>query len=91
MTYLIDTDWLIDGIIGIPSALSTLASLRHDGVAVSIISFGELYEGVWLGPDPDANLQTIRRFLDGFEWTCWCALPRRLRFAPRITTGSFER
>jgi tRNA(fMet)-specific endonuclease VapC len=55
MRYLIDTDWLIDGITGISASLAVLASLRLDGVCVSIISLAELYEGVWL----DQSLKRI--------------------------------
>lgn len=45
MSYLVDSDWLIDAFVGAPSAVDRLDRLREDGLAVSIISYGELFEG----------------------------------------------
>lgn len=50
-TYLVDTDWLIDAIVGVPAARVLLNRLSGDGVAVSMVSLGELFEGVHLSPD----------------------------------------
>ncbi len=66
MRYLVDTDWVIDVIKGIPSAVEILDQLIADGVAVSIISFGELYEGAYGFPDPDAEIGSIRDALSRF-------------------------
>ena len=63
MRYLVDSDWLIDAFTGIPAAVDLLAQLRDDGLAVSIISYGELFEGAIGAPDSAAELARFRRFL----------------------------
>lgn len=35
MSYLIDSDWLIDALAGIPAALETLADLNPSGIFIS--------------------------------------------------------
>ena len=52
MRYLVDFDWLIDALLGVPGAVNLLARLRGDGLAVSIVSYGELFEGAVGGPRP---------------------------------------
>lgn len=66
MRYLVDTDWVIDVIKGFPSAVEILEQLIADGIAVSIVSFGELYEGAYGFPDPDAEIRSIRDALSRF-------------------------
>jgi tRNA(fMet)-specific endonuclease VapC len=61
--YLVDSDWLIDAFLGVPTAVNLLARLRGEGLAVSIISYGELFEGAIGAPDPAAELARFRRFL----------------------------
>ena len=63
MKYLVDSDWLIDAFVGIPTAVNLLARLRGEGLAVSIISYGELFEGALGAPDPAPELARFRRFL----------------------------
>ena len=63
MSYLVDSDWLIDAFLGVPAAVNLLARLRDDGLAVSIVSYGELFEGAIGAPDPAAELARFRRFL----------------------------
>ena len=57
MRYLIDSDWLIDAVGGIPVAVSTLARLSPEGLAVSIIAVAEVYEGAFGLPDPEVTLR----------------------------------
>lgn len=64
MRYLVDSDWLIDAFLGIPTAVNLPARLRDDGLAVSIVSYGELFEGAIGTPDPVTELARFRRFLD---------------------------
>ena len=63
MRYLVDSDWLIDAFLGIPTAIHRLTQLREDGMAVSIITYGELFEGALGAPAPMAELARFRRFL----------------------------
>jgi tRNA(fMet)-specific endonuclease VapC len=64
--YLIDTDWLIDALLGLPTAVRALDRHRNDGLGVSIISAGEVYEGAFVAPDPPTRLATYRQFLSAF-------------------------
>ena len=61
MSCLVDSDWLVDAFIGVPAAVSVLARLRTDGLAVSIISYGELFEGAITAPDSQADRDRFRQ------------------------------
>lgn len=64
MAYLIDSDWLIDYLARLPEAEELLESLFDTGVAVSIISSVEVYEGIEIGNNPDAEVR-LERMLAG--------------------------
>jgi tRNA(fMet)-specific endonuclease VapC len=66
MRYVVDTDWLIDALVGIAAAVATLESLTPSGLGIRIISVGEIYEGAYRSPDPDARLAHYREFLAPF-------------------------
>ena len=53
----------VDAFLGVPTAVNLLARLREDGLAVSIVSYGELFEGAIGAPDPATELARFRRFL----------------------------
>ena len=65
MRDLVDTDRIIDAIAGVIAAQRLLETLGRDGLGVSLVTLGELYEGAFLFPDPGVRMQTFRRFLDG--------------------------
>lgn len=67
MTYLIDADRLIDVNSGRPEPTHALDALRFDGLAVSIVSHGELFEGAFGFPDTDARLARIYALLRPFK------------------------
>ena len=66
MSYLIDTDWLIDVLLGVPSAVAAIERLSGQDLGVSIVSYGELFEGALGAPDPQEKLAHYRAFLDRF-------------------------
>lgn len=66
MRSLVDSDWLIDALADIPSAREPLERLAPQGLAVSIVAVGELYEGAHGFPDPEAQLTAYRAFLAPF-------------------------
>jgi tRNA(fMet)-specific endonuclease VapC len=66
MRYLVDTDWLIDALVGLPEAVATLKALTPAGLGISIISVGEIYEGAYGASDPAAELARHREFLAPF-------------------------
>ncbi len=49
MTHLVDSDWVADWLKGRPQAVQLLSSLGQGNLAISLITFGEIYEGVYFG------------------------------------------
>jgi tRNA(fMet)-specific endonuclease VapC len=66
LTYLVDTDWVIDAFIGTPTSVQLLDRLSGDGLGVSIITSGELFEGAFGYPDPQIHLAQFRILLNRF-------------------------
>jgi tRNA(fMet)-specific endonuclease VapC len=64
---LVDSDWIIDALAGVSSAQETLQELSEDGLAVSTITLGELLEGTYGFPDPEAHIARLEAFLRGFR------------------------
>jgi tRNA(fMet)-specific endonuclease VapC len=65
MPYLIDTDWMIDRLAELPEAVTLFDGLLADGIAISIITYLELYEGVLRTDDPEPNERKLSAALDG--------------------------
>lgn len=65
MTYLVDSDWVADYLKGRPNAVALLDRLFPQGLAISIVTFAEVYEGIYYGTDPKRNEHIFRRFLEG--------------------------
>jgi predicted nucleic acid-binding protein len=63
MRYLIDTDWLIDYLKGKIAAGQLLDHLVHEGIAISLITYGEILEGIYFGKNPKEQEQVFRAFL----------------------------
>src|SRR5712691_6503065 len=63
MSYLVDSDWVASYLKGRSDAVSFLDSLADQGLAISIISYGELYEGIYYSRDPKASEQAFLHFL----------------------------
>jgi predicted nucleic acid-binding protein len=66
VSYLLDTDCIINVLRGIPRDSHEVERLRSAGLAVSIVSFGELFEGVAASPNPASELALIDAFLESF-------------------------
>jgi tRNA(fMet)-specific endonuclease VapC len=64
MTYLIDTDWVIDHLNHIERVTRRLEELAPEGLALSIISLAELYEGVYYSRDPVESEAALQCFLN---------------------------
>lgn len=63
--YLVDTDVVASYLNGRAAEVALLQQLLPDGLALSTITFGELYEGIIYGRDPARQLLGLRRFLHG--------------------------
>jgi tRNA(fMet)-specific endonuclease VapC len=61
--YLIDTDWVIDHLNQIEPVVARLKELRPQGLALSIITLAELYEGVYYSRDPGKSESALEAFL----------------------------
>ena len=64
MPYLIDTDLVIDHLANIPEANQLLDQLAPEGIAISMITYMEVYQGVARSPhvqDARAKFQAFRR------------------------------
>ena len=62
MSYLIDTDWVIDFLLGDATARNLLTTLPGD-LAISIVTYSEVYEGILRSSDPLRDEQGFRAFL----------------------------
>ena len=65
MKYLIDTDWIIDHLNKVEKVKSKLEELAPQGLALSIVSLAEVYEGVFYSRDPQTSEQALKEFLAG--------------------------
>ncbi|HDD04969.1 MAG TPA: type II toxin-antitoxin system VapC family toxin [Candidatus Aenigmarchaeota archaeon] len=63
MKYLIDTDWVIDHFNRVEKVTKKLEELAPEGLALSIISLAELYEGVYYSRDPSESERVLKEFL----------------------------
>jgi tRNA(fMet)-specific endonuclease VapC len=64
VTLLLDTDWVIDYLRRDVLALRLVAELAPKGLSVSVITYGEAYEGIIFGRTPRANEEGLRLFLE---------------------------
>ena len=68
MKYLIDTDWAIDQLTGKKEEVrNRLKEFRFSGVAISIVSVAELYEGVWYSKDSIKSQKQLETLLTQFS------------------------
>ena len=63
MKYLIDTDWVINHLKGEERVVRKLEELAPEGMAMSVISLAEIYEGVYYSRDPAKSQQLLKEFL----------------------------
>ena len=64
MPYLVDTDWVIDHLANVPEAVRLLDRLAQEGIAISIITYMEAYQGVLRSPHPEEAQSKLRAFVD---------------------------
>jgi predicted nucleic acid-binding protein len=65
--YLVDSDWVADYLNGRTDAVSLLQALAGEGLAISIITYGEIYEGILYGANRarhEAGMRNFLRFVD---------------------------
>ena len=67
MSYLLDTDWTIQYLNGLDRFVERINDLEADGLYLSIISLGEVYEGVFGSFNPVAREEELDAFLEHAE------------------------
>ncbi|GIV79646.1 MAG: hypothetical protein KatS3mg050_4040 [Litorilinea sp.] len=65
MPYLIDSDWVIDHLSDVQDAAELLSRLAAEGIAISIITYMEVYQGVIRSPDPVQAQERFDALLEG--------------------------
>jgi tRNA(fMet)-specific endonuclease VapC len=63
MRYLLDTDWVIDHLKGVAAVTRRLGLFVPDGLALSVVSLAELYEGVYYSREPRQAEGVLNLFL----------------------------
>jgi tRNA(fMet)-specific endonuclease VapC len=63
--FLIDTDWVIDHLKGRSAVTRRLHELQPGGLALSVVSVAELWEGVFFSRDPGHSQSLLEQFLSG--------------------------
>lgn len=72
--YLVDTDWVIDHLNQIERIVIRLKELCSQGLALSVVSLAELYEGSHYSRDPDQHQQAFDAVLK--MSLCWASTKR---------------
>jgi len=67
MKFLVDSDVVVDYMKGREQAVSLLTPLAQDGLGISIITYAELYEGIYYGTDRPRYERVFRDFLRGVD------------------------
>ena len=67
LSYLIDTDWIIHYLNGNSGIVEKIGLLAKEGLAASIISVAELYEGIYYSTNPAGNEKALNDFLSGIS------------------------
>lgn len=65
LSYLVDTDWAIHYLNGQERIRRRLEEHREVGLALSVISLAEVYEGIYYSTNPKGNEQGLNEFLEG--------------------------
>ena len=65
ITHLIDTDWVVHYLNSREDIARRLDVLKHQGLGLSTVALGELYEGVYYSRDPEGDERGLHEFLQG--------------------------
>ena len=67
MTYLVDTDYVADYLKGQRQVAEILEPLLSEGLAISIITFAEIYEGIYYGQNRTQHEAGFRNLLKNMQ------------------------
>lgn len=63
MKYLVDSDYIANYLGAWPNAIQLLSSFAKDDLSISLITYGEIYEGIHFQRDPQKTTDVFQRFL----------------------------
>lgn len=63
MSYLLDSDVTADYLKGLPQTVQQIQPLVQSGIGISIITYGEIYDGIAGSRDPKAAERVFGQFL----------------------------
>ena len=67
MRYLIDTHWIASYLNGRTEAVDLFASIEQEDLAISQVTYGEIYEGIYFGRDPQKYERAFRDVLRAID------------------------
>ncbi len=67
LSFLIDTDWVIDHLNGVTDATRRLKELQPRGLGLSVVSAAELWEGAFFSREPERSQEALDTFLLGVD------------------------
>ncbi len=67
LSFLIDTDWMIDHFNGVTQVTRRLKELEPHGLGLSVVSAAELWEGAYFSRDPKRSQEALEGFLSGVD------------------------
>jgi tRNA(fMet)-specific endonuclease VapC len=67
MSYLIDTDWLADYLKGRTPAVELFNTLTNESLTISVITYGEIYEGIYSGTNENQHERGFLQALQGVD------------------------
>jgi predicted nucleic acid-binding protein len=70
MKYLVDSDYVADYLGAHHHAIQLLSSFAKDDLAISLITYGEIYEGIHFGRDPQKTTKIVSAFPTLRRYTC---------------------
>jgi tRNA(fMet)-specific endonuclease VapC len=80
MPYLVDSNIVIDNLLDVPTISALLEQLALDGIAISIVTYMEAFQGVEQSADPERAREKFHAFLASvlilpfsFAVAEWCA------------------
>lgn len=59
MAYLIDSDWVIDHLASVPQANELLEGLAEEGIAISVITYMEVFQGLLRSPAVQEEVEPL--------------------------------
>ena len=65
--YLLDTDWAVYYLRGKTLFVNSIDQFQREGLAISIMSIAELYEGVYWSSNPEKKEIALLNFLEGLR------------------------